>query len=144
MIIGFTGSRKGMSDSQCKAFAELLFTKGVTELHHGCCIGADAQAHALARRLKIKIIGYPPLNSKFINETCLSDCDEVKEPQEYMQRNRNIVTSTELLVVGPDKPEYLRSGTWSTKRFAAIIKKPFYVLPLEDNILGLMGGLFGV
>ena len=51
--IGFTGTREGMTGYQSAALCELLCDRltnprflGVWWLHHGCCQGADAEAHS--------------------------------------------------------------------------------------------------
>jgi hypothetical protein len=38
--------------------------------------------------------------------------------REYLQRNRDIVDATDVLLAAPDGPERVRSGTWSTVRYA--------------------------
>jgi len=125
VIAGFTGSSRGMSHGQCHVLKLLLKHYGVTRLHHGMCIGGDFQANNIARGLGIATVGHPPVNrSKY----CPCVCDEVRLIKEYLVRNRNIVDEAEFLFVGPDQPEYLRSGTWSTKRYAEKIGKPFHIL----------------
>ena len=45
MIIGFTGSRKGMTGEQAAVVMRLLLS--ATEGHHGDCVGADEQFHEM-------------------------------------------------------------------------------------------------
>lgn len=44
MILGFTGTRQGMTDYQQAQVRRFLVAYQCTILHHGDCIGADAQA----------------------------------------------------------------------------------------------------
>jgi hypothetical protein len=62
--IGFTGTRKGMSDEQELTLMRLLakFRKPC-RLHHGMCVGADAEAHAICRDMDIQLEGHPPSNT---------------------------------------------------------------------------------
>ena len=45
MKIGFTGTQKGMTHHQLIKLLDELCSYSNIELHHGDCIGADAQAH---------------------------------------------------------------------------------------------------
>jgi len=116
MIAGFTGTRYEMSAEQ-KAFLESEFTRlNVTELHHGCCIGADEEANIMCRPLDIKTVGHPPIIMKAIAH-CL--VDYMHPPAAYMERNHAIVDACEILFVAPrTNNEELRSGTWATFRYA--------------------------
>ncbi len=131
MIAGFTGSQDGISEKQCKELERLFKKYTVTILHHGCCTGADEQAHNIARKLGILITGHPPENQSKLSQ-CIYDCDFVIDARPYLDRNRDIVDDCEMLFVGPSKPEYLRSGTWSTKRYAKKSGTPFHILSLKE------------
>ena len=51
MILGFTGTREGLTDKQkILLMTEVLFLQrqfGIEEAHHGACAGADHQFHDL-------------------------------------------------------------------------------------------------
>lgn len=53
MKIGFTGTRQGMTPAQRLKATHWLAKLSATEFHHGDCMGADAEAHAIALSLKI-------------------------------------------------------------------------------------------
>ena len=36
----------------------------------------------------------------------------------YLERNKNIVNAVDFIIAAPDGPEKVRSGTWSTVRYA--------------------------
>ena len=117
MKVGFTGTQHGMTPQQKLALVSLLEQVKATELHHGDCIGADFEAHVLALGMGLRIVVHPPLNP-FKRAYCPSATD-CREPKEYLARNRDIVDETALLVAAPKtQDEQIRSGTWSTWRYA--------------------------
>lgn len=115
MKIGFTGSRSGMSIRQvCRL--RMLLVNNCGEFHHGDCVGADSEAHRIAKYYGFRIVVHPPLN-----ETKRAFCfaDVLLPPEEYLVRNQNIVDATELLIAMPStQDEIVRSGTWATVRYA--------------------------
>lgn len=129
MIAGFTGSRQGMSEKQRIELTHLFKIHEINTLHHGCCTGADEQAHRIAEKLNIFIVGHPPVN-KFHLSDCIESCNKFLRSKPYLERNYDIVNSCEILFVAPSVPERLRSGTWSTKRYAEKIGKRFHILTL--------------
>lgn len=122
MKIGITGTRNGGSAYQLKKLENMLEDFGATELHHGDCVGIDAQAHEIARTLGLRVVVHPPLNPT-MRAWCKGDV--MREPEEYIQRNHNIVDETDYLFAFPDSPEHWRSGTWATIRWARGQNKPF-------------------
>lgn len=111
--VGFTGTRRGMSEAQrrqlvavlCQLYARRL---PMAEFHHGDGDGADQEAAALA-----------------VGEVGVPETGVIKHPpkaftaKELLARNREIVDCVSVLVAAPlhDKEE-LRSGTWATVRYA--------------------------
>lgn len=121
MIIGFTGTRKGISRNQellLRKFFSAFNQDAEIEFHHGCCVGSDTNFHHLVREIfwNCRIIGHPPANDYLMSNDL--DFDDVFRPQEYMVRNRHIVDSAEILIATPEGEEILRSGTWATIRYA--------------------------
>ncbi len=126
MIVGFTGTRQGMSEGQKEYLAHELCRLGATELHHGCCLGADKEAHDIARRLGIKTEGHPP---KSMSQMAECDVDFMHPAKAYLERNRDIVNACAILFVAPRKnAEELRSGTWATFRYADRIGKDIIMI----------------
>ena len=58
-IVGFTGTQAGMSENQKMLWQRFLLEHGVEEVHHGDCIGADAEADAIAADLGIRRAAHP-------------------------------------------------------------------------------------
>ena len=123
MKVGVTGTREGATDSQLKRIAEYLMSLGPDhELHHGDCRGVDVEVAAIARYLGWRIVCHPPKKKETQG---FYGGDEVMEPQGYLQRDRNIVDETELLIVVPLQDEWQpKGGTWYTHDYAIKKGKP--------------------
>lgn len=127
MKVGFTGTRKGMTDEQRHAFVAWVKTSGVTEFHYGVCVGADGDAWdvvASASDLgfeKPRVVAHPPTDPKLrLHSTMMFD-DEVRPEADYLTRNHDIVDAIKedgILVASPGGREEQWSGTWSTIRYA--------------------------
>ncbi len=122
--VGFTGTRTGLKSAQAETLREVL--AGVTRFHHGDCVGADAEAHAIAVELEALTEGHPPQN-RALRAFTRNDRDHPPAP--YLVRNRNIVDATDELVACPGKrTESVRSGTWATVRHARATGKPVTII----------------
>lgn len=116
--IGFTGTRKGLTDFQAMRLATLLDELGqdAVEVHHGDCVGADAEFHEVADNHCFDITIHPPDDD---SRRAFCTSSEVREPKPYLKRNRDIVDETTILIACPwSTAESQRSGTWSTIRYA--------------------------
>src|SRR3972149_5874252 len=132
MKVGFTGTQRGMTEKQLTCFRTLLPHGGGSQFHMGLCIGADIQAAAIAREEGFYIVGHPPVNQRKMG---VFRCDELRLPEEYLGRNRHIVLETEMMIAIPkESEETLRSGTWSTIRYARTLKRPILII-LPDGCL---------
>jgi predicted Rossmann-fold nucleotide-binding protein len=119
MKLGVTGSREGMTLSQLTTFLRMIEKEDFEELHQGCCNGADEMAVIACYDKNIKIIGHPPTNHKELSETAVEKSSELMAEKEYLQRNKDIVDSSDILIAFPKgTQEETRSGTWSTVRYA--------------------------
>jgi len=121
--IGFTGTLRGMSDLQKNGLRLVLraaITKhGFITLHHGDCVGSDEGADRIAREEGAAIVIHPPFKG-ILRAYCNDNGPTaVRDAAGYLERNRHIVDETALLVAAPQTTkEELRSGTWSTVRYA--------------------------
>lgn len=126
MIVGFTGTREGMSDRQAQALFYVLSGMLPSEVHHGDCVGADAEAFEMAKRLGITTVAHPPLAAIHRAHT---ESDRMWAPAEYLVRDRDIVHAIDLLIGAPlGAPKGLRSGTWYTVRYADQMRVPTILL----------------
>lgn len=143
--VGFTGTQEGMTPLQKAALKSVLLQFHDFEFHHGDCIGADAEAHAMlqtqARGTSMcrRIVIHPPTQDK---KRAFTTHEEnwvipftVRVKKDYMHRNADILAESEILLVGPKTmEEELRSGTWSTWRHAKKAFKP-YIIVFPDGSL---------
>ena len=128
MVIGFSGTRRGMSTRQKLDLVTKLQELSVTEFHHGDCIGADAEAHDIVRDQfpDIQIVVHPPNDDK---QRAWRRGDVILPTGYYLNRNRSIVDSTEALIATPwESRNVVRSGTWFTIRYAQEIGKPAHII----------------
>jgi hypothetical protein len=119
--IGFTGTAEGATtwqmDALAHAFAMLQKSGAQLEsFHHGDCVGADEQAHKVACTFQFHITIHPPLNDKK-RANCVGDI--ILPEKDYIERNHDIVDASDVMFATPkSKDEELRSGTWTTIRYA--------------------------
>lgn len=127
MRIGFTGTQAGMNQQQLDALWTLLQELDTTELHHGDCVGADYQAHTMANDQSINVVIHPPDKSN--KRAFCVGCIAIWMPKPYLERNKDIVETTEQLIAAPNSnKEQLRSGTWSTVRYAKKLGRTIHIL----------------
>jgi hypothetical protein len=99
---------------------------------HGACIGADVQAHAIARAVlgkKLLIAVYPSTARTRVFELDGS-ADYIAPVKSPLERNIDIVRAgRDLLIAAPlQNEEIRRSGTWSTVRIARRLGVPLLIL----------------
>jgi hypothetical protein len=122
LILGFTGTRKGMTKAQLvslRAIIEADLALSITppsktEWHHGCSGKSDVAASYIAAAFGMKVIGHPSVTV---------------EPQGYydvllpeklpLERDEDIAKCVELLFATPETDnETPRGGTYATVRRA--------------------------
>jgi hypothetical protein len=132
--IGFTGNRYGLTQEQKTQIIQVFELYDDIIVSHGDCVGSDTDFHNLSIEYKqsnptkkFLIHIYPPTDNK-LRSYCVGDL--IFDPKPYLQRNKNIVTNSDILIGCPiDKTkEQIRSGTWSTIRFARKLNKQIYLL----------------
>ena len=95
-------------------------------LHHGDAVGADAEAHDIAVELDCGIVIHPPDD---VRQRAFKIAALNRAPRPYLDRNKVIVRETSFLIAAPAMEiEQLRSGTWSTVRYARRLGWPIHLL----------------
>lgn len=134
MKVGVTGTREGANAYQLAELRTVLTELKGTEFHHGDCKGVDVEAAAIAKELGYRVVCHPPKSSE---QQGFFGGDEMREPLGYLQRDRNIVDATDVLLVVPLQNEWQpKGGTWYTASYAKKSKKPyiiFYPNGLEET-----------
>jgi len=119
VILGFTGTRRGLTDAQRQTLARLLAEYGSGRLHHGCCLGADAECAALLDGHHFYGEAHPSDMPSMTSRKALESALVKHPPKPPLERNRDIVAACELLIACPaETVEQQRSGTWATIRYA--------------------------
>lgn len=133
--LGVTGSRKGISSKAASALQALLSTMTVVEAHHGDCVGADKIFHEFVVERGIPVVVHPP-NNRACRAFLTSGNPIMRKEKSYLFRNRDIVDETDLLIALPEtKEEVLRSGTWSTIRYAKTQGKRLAIIYPDGSVL---------
>ena len=135
-IIASTGTQDGMTRWQKQEFSVRLAELGTTEFINGGCIGSDEEAFILALALGIDLFSFYPSTIKhkqnqFIKAipnygewNDIEIMDRVVKVRKYpdrpaLERNKEIVDRCAKLIATPKEHQMsLRSGTWSTIRYA--------------------------
>lgn len=121
MIVGFTGTRRGMTAAQHRAVCQLVQELRPTEVHHGCCVGADAQLHEAAKWFW-PVHGHPGPDGP--NRARLEGFARMWRAKDYGGRNQDIVDACDVLVAAPaEQAPQSSGGTWQTVRRARAARK---------------------
>jgi len=120
MIVGFTGTRKGMTQMQQDQLALALSCfynpAGANELHVGGAAGADDEAWVAAEAAGYDVHVHP---CPGVVRDDLQDGAVWHETFPPLERNRHIVAASDILVAAArTNTEEQRSGTWATVRYA--------------------------
>lgn len=128
MRVGFTGTKFGMTSRQKDELYDWLAIidagrVAACTLHHGGCVGADAQAHAFAVERGWSVIVHPgdvaPRWRAELEEGRAAGQVETRTIMPPLERNDVIVDLCDVLLVAPrQRKEIQRSGTWATYRYA--------------------------
>jgi len=128
--LGYTGSSKGMTIKQKAAVKMLLERLNPSAVHHGDCVGGDAEFDALCRG-RFKRVLHPPSNP---SKRAWCDAEEVLPTKPYLERNKDIA-ATDLLIAAPfGFREVLRSGEWATVRYARKAHTPRIIVYPDGTV----------
>lgn len=124
-ILGFTGSRSGLTALQEDRLRHYLREWEPDLIVHGGCRGADTEFHELAMNLSGTVLAsvYPSRESQLANFEG-RDRTSVNLIRPPLDRNHTIVEVCDWLIACPRQiDEVLRSGTWATIRYARTDKR---------------------
>lgn len=133
-VIGFTGTRHGMTEAQTKLVMELVSGWDATEVHHGDCIGADADFHAITVAYGLVPIIHPPSDEKL---RAFCEPGTILESKPYLERNKDIVRDCKILIATPEDYVFrLKSGTWFTIAWAIRTHRRFWIIYPDGSAKG--------
>lgn len=136
LIVGFTGTRAGMSLDQQYAVWQLLHARAFVAMH-GCCVGADVEFDAIARSCPgLRHVHMLPCNvvrsRAFMTP---GPIDVVDLPVPPLERDRTIATVAHVLIAAPREPNpNPRSGTWATIRYARQVGTPIAIVLPDGSV----------
>lgn len=145
MILGFTGTRFGLTQLQRNKIRSVLTTVSFSEANHGDCIGGDEEFHYIALSQGIPIDIWPPVDASM--RAFCKGARTLHLPGNYLGRNRKIVNRSEVMLGLPrEMKEQPRGGTWSTIRYAKKKLKPLIIIYPDGNheIIGDFRGMEGL
>lgn len=139
--LAVTGSRHTLLLPQKVAAARLMEEavreERFTHLHMGDCSGGDEFLTIMWARYKDpfkSVIVHPPEDPKL--RIYWPSFLAIRDPKPYLERNLDMVTDSECLIAAPGQmSESLRSGTWSTIRYARQKKIPIYIIQPTGHII---------
>jgi hypothetical protein len=124
--IGFTGTRHGMTFEQKQLVANIIRGERGTHAHHGDCVGADAEFHAISDLIGLTIIGHIPVNESD-RAFCTFHASMPALP--YMRRNAEIVRCSDIMIATPfEMDEQERGRTWRTIAITRRARKPLVIV----------------
>lgn len=145
MILGFTGTRKGLTPAQRAALPSVLACLPERVLHGGA-EGADEEFHKYLYSIvnnqysALSLEIYPTASRAHLwsDDWSIDKCwaEVIVHPQmNPLDRNRLIVARCDALLACPAEPkEVIRSGTWMTIRAARKLGKPITLLFPDGSI----------
>lgn len=147
IVLGFTGTRNGLTVMQSERLNLQLRFLEPAEARHGDCIGGDEQFHAKCMNLPVwRIVVHPPDNDTLRAFCGGSDDTQVTQVgmKPYLVRNRDIVDASDVMIACPkESEEVMRSGTWTTIRYARKIGKPLLIIYPDGTTQGNVGEIDG-
>lgn len=128
MIVGFTGTRDGMTPQQKETVANLLEGFNAITVHHGDCVGADEDFNTIALSRGSEVVVHPPTDDR-LRAFCNGKGVTVLPEKGYLARNRDIVLASEVLIATPKEEEpQPKGGTWYTVNYAKTTKTPLVIV----------------
>lgn len=137
MIVGFSGTRLGTRPAQTEAIARLIYHMRPTRFVHGGAPGADMIAHRIAESIHTPEIEIHPSDqrSPAVWSGMGSHCT-IYPALPPLDRNKVLVRRIWGLLACPRSDvEELRSGTWSTVRYARAWGVPIYIIQQDGTII---------
>jgi len=135
-IVGFTGTRKGMTKEQKDSVTLLLLQVNASEVHHGGCYGADIDFDDICYYLKLgvaRVVHPSDLNG---THGRWHETSRVREEFPPLERNYHIVEESDTLIAAPSsRVEAVRSGTWHAVRYARRRKKLLYIVYPDGDVV---------
>ena len=141
--IGFSGTRHGMTLPQRRAvyrvFRWYRDNRRAITVHHGSCVGADAEAHDIARMLLLAVTLHPGMEADG-SQPLTASCALLRgwgerswAPQPYLLRNQVIAACAGVLIAAPHG-ELPSHGTNHAISCAVKLERPVIVVSADGHL----------
>ena len=137
-ILGFTGTRDGLTDAQRRSLKDVVRALDPAKVHHGDCWGADAEFDKICAQRGVHRTAWPGTNAAGESPTrAYCDADIIHRAMPYLRRDRIIAESgVDGLIACPNSPkERMRSGTWATVRMARKLGRGITIINPDGSIV---------
>lgn len=132
MIVGVTATRNGLTRAQWSGGRSVLSALGITELHHGCCLGGDEDFAEMIETNYgsiVQQVGHPSNLKAQTSAKAVACCCELHDAKPPLERNHDIVDAVEVMVAAPaTMAEQQRSGTWATIRYGRKVGRRIIII----------------
>ncbi len=132
---GFTGTRDVWTRPQVDAVREALLMLdvwGYRWMQNGDCLGSDWKAARIWQMMGRSVWLRPPTNDAY---RAFIEAQMESEPRPYLDRNRDIVDHSELLLATPkEMTEQPKGGTWFTVRYARRQRRPIMIVLPDGTV----------
>ena len=138
-VLGFTGSRNGMTPEQADKVIELIRQIEPVQAIDGMCIGSDAEFAKICKKLGIFTHGFPGHYKNNPSDRSMVDPEgrDVMQPsQPHLERNRQIVGSSDAMIATPAGDDFkARGGTNFTIKYAIKMGVPIYIVLPDGTVI---------
>lgn len=143
MNICITGTKIGATGYQLVEAIKQLYSWNasvINILNHGGCVGFDEQIHNIIKiiptfnNIQLKIHPAKGVDDKYKAKLDMAGCilEDEKLP---LERNKIMVDKSDCVLAVPKEfKEVLRSGTWSTIRYAKKQNKPLIIIYPDGSL----------
>lgn len=149
MIIGFSGTRHGMSPRQLMVVQRIIIDRKPELVLHGGCVGSDEQFDKICRTLDIDRRCYPAddvgKSMRFIPQQTSTSKVQMMDPRPALKRNALICKDADIMIATPAEPtppkDIRGQGTWHTIRKARDLGMPLILVIPNGVSFEERGGL---
>lgn len=134
--LAFTGSKDRLTTSQKAALEDEIIDHreaGYLWMHNGDCVMSDEYAARMWVKYNGKVMLHPPIADKY--RAFFEKATIVCEPREYLVRDHHMVDCSKRLIATPQTfDEQVRSGTWTTVRYARKLRLGITIVLPDGSI----------
>jgi len=134
MHLGITGTRQGLTEAQFDVVKNFIIESDIEVLHQGDCMGVDYQITQMFQDIvpEVWVVSHPPFKP---HTRAFGEYDESRAEKGYIERDKDIVDESDYLWACPHSAEIVRSGTWTTVRYARKKGIPITIIMPDGKVI---------